>query len=252
MEPLLLLVDLQKDFLGAAGLEPVAAEVVAKAARLLAAARASGTPVVHAVTSVDAAADDRMPHWKAADRWKCVPGTPGHAAPPELAPAAGEHVVAKRFFSAFDSPELGPTLAGLGRRTLVVAGVHLHGFVRATVLDAYARGFSAVVAEDTVGSDDPLHAAVTRRYLDGRAARFAPVEVADVGSVWNLGFPATKFRRMRLTPCSEAPWRRHVLRAGRWRALRWEKRQPPLWRLADLLGAGRRSPERSRPTSASR
>jgi nicotinamidase-related amidase len=75
MKPLLLLVDLQKDFLGAAGLEPVAAEVVAKAARLLAAARAGGMPVVHAVTSVGAAPDDRMPHWKAADRWKCVPGT---------------------------------------------------------------------------------------------------------------------------------------------------------------------------------
>jgi acyl-CoA reductase-like NAD-dependent aldehyde dehydrogenase len=233
MKPLLLLVDLQKDFLGAAGLEPVAAEVVAKAARLLAGARASGVPVVHAVTSVDVAADDRMPHWKAADRWKCVPGTPGHAAPPELAPEAGEPVVAKRFFSAFDAPELGPVLADSGADTLIVAGVHLHGCVRATVLDAYARGFSVVVAEDAVGSDDPLHAAVTRRYLDGRAARFAQVEelLAAIGGGSEVSG--------RVEGVSEVAGVVATARfAGRhWRALSWEKRQAPLWRMADLLGA---------------
>ncbi len=200
MKPLLLLVDLQNDFLSAPGLEPAAAEVVGKAARLLAGARASGVPVIHGVTSVDAAADDRMPHWKALGRWKCVPGTPGHAGPPELAPAAGEQIVSKRFFSAFDAPELAPALAGSGADTLIVAGVHLHGCVRATVLDAYARGMSVVVAEDAVGSDDPLHAAVTRRYLDGRAARFAPVEellaaFAPGSRSEIFGFSAAKLRR---------------------------------------------------------
>jgi len=233
MKPLLLLVDLQKDFLGAAGLEPVAAEVVAKAARLLAGARERGVPVVHAVTSVDAAADDRMPHWKAADRWKCVPGTPGHAAPPELAPASGERVVAKRFFSAFDAPELDSVLAGSGADTLIIAGVHLHGCVRATVLDAYARRFSVVVAEDAVGSDDPLHAAVTRRYLDGRAARFAPVEELLAAISGGSDVPA------RIESVSEVAGVVGAARfAGRhWRALSSEKRQAPLWRMADLLGA---------------
>ena len=33
-------------------------------------ARERGVPVVHAVTSVDPAADDRMPHWKARRRWQ--------------------------------------------------------------------------------------------------------------------------------------------------------------------------------------
>ncbi len=248
MKPLLLLVDLQKDFLGAAGLEPAAAEVVAKAARLLAGARASGVPVVHAMTSVDAAADDRMPHWKAADRWKCVPGTPGHAAPPELAPEAGEPVVAKRFFSAFDAPELGPVLAGSGADTLIVAGVHLHGCVRATVLDAYARGFAVVVAEDAVGSDDPLHAAVTRRYLDGRAARFATVEelLAAIGGGSEVSGPWRACRRLRVwwlpralpagtgAPC---PGRSARPRCGAWPTCSVPR--PNGW------------PGRSRPTSAS-
>jgi acyl-CoA reductase-like NAD-dependent aldehyde dehydrogenase/nicotinamidase-related amidase len=174
MRPLLLLVDLQNDFLDSAGLEPAALEVVRGAARLLSGARAQGVPVIHAVTSVDPAEDTRMPHWKARGRWICLRGTTGHAPPPELAPLEGEAVVSKTFFSAFSAPALDQALADAGADTLWLAGVHLHGCVRATALDAYQRGFSVWVAEDAVGSDDPLHAALTRRYLEPRAARFAP------------------------------------------------------------------------------
>jgi acyl-CoA reductase-like NAD-dependent aldehyde dehydrogenase/nicotinamidase-related amidase len=176
MKPLLLLVDLQNDYLAASGLEPAAGEVVRAAARLLDGARARGIRVAHARTSIDPDADDRMPHWKTNGRWICVRGTPGEAPPPVLAARAGEEVVTKRFFSAFGSPRLEPLLASTAADTLLVAGVHLHGCVRATVLDAYERGLTVWIAEDAVASDDPLHAAVTRRYLEGRAARFAPGE----------------------------------------------------------------------------
>ena len=176
MRPIVLLVDLQNDFLNAPGLEPAGAAVVRQAERLLAGARDAAVPVIHVVTSVDASADDRMPHWKTFGRWRCIRGTPGQAAPPGLSPVYGEPTVSKTFFSAFSSPRLDPALAAAGADTLIVAGVHLHGCVRATVLDAYQRGFAVWVAEDAVGSDDPLHAAVTRRYLEGRAAQFAPVE----------------------------------------------------------------------------
>ncbi len=176
MNPLLLLVDLQNDYLAAPGLEPAAGEIVRGAAHLLEGARARGVPVVHAVTSVDPRTDDRMPHWKARGRWICVRGTPGEAPPRELAPRDGEPVVSKTFFSAFGSPRLAAALEGARADTLVVAGLYLHGCVRATVLDAYERGYEVWIAEDAIGSDDPLHAAVTRRYLEGRAARFAPVE----------------------------------------------------------------------------
>ena len=120
--------------------------------------------------------DDRMPHWKARGRWMCVRGTPGQASPSEVSPRAGETVVEKTFFSAFAGPGLDRVLGSVGADTVFVAGVHLHGCVRATILDAYQRGLEVWVAEDAVGSDDPLHAAVTRRYLEGRAARFAPAE----------------------------------------------------------------------------
>ena len=176
MRALLLLIDLQNDFLEAAALEPARPDVIRRAARLLAAARDADVPVIHCVTSVDPDRDDRMPHWKAAGRWSCVRGSRGHAAPAELAPRAGEKIVEKTFFSGFSAEALAAAIAEARADTVVLAGVHLHGCIRATALDAYAAGLDAWIAEDATASDDPLHAAVTRRYLDGRAARFATVE----------------------------------------------------------------------------
>ena len=173
MRPTLLLVDLQQDFLRAESLTPAAGQILERAAALLRSCRELGVPVIHVWTSVDPHDDRRMPHWKAAARWACVVGSEGHAPPAELAPTEAEAVVHKTFYSGFDDPQLEARLAASGCDTVLVAGLYLHGCVRATVLDAYRRGLTVYVAEDAVGSDDPLHAAITRRYLEGRAATFA-------------------------------------------------------------------------------
>jgi len=176
MKPALLLVDLQRDYLAAAGLEPAAGQVTERAASLLDGCRRAGVPVIHVWTTVRRADDRRMPHWRAEGRWRCEEGTPGHAPPPALAPRPGEAIVHKTDFSAFGAPDLDAILERHGVDTLLVAGVHLHACVRATVLDAYARRLTLWVADDAVASDDPLHAAITREYLAARAARFRPVD----------------------------------------------------------------------------
>jgi alpha-ketoglutaric semialdehyde dehydrogenase len=174
VKPLLLLIDLQRDFLAAPGLEPPAGRIVEGAAALLERARAAGIPVVHAWTTVERSLDRRMPHWKTSDRWICVRGTEGHAPPARLLPRRGESVVEKTFFSPFSVAELDRIIAASGCDTLLLAGIHLHGCLRAAALDAYARGLEVRIAEDAVGSDDPLHAAVTQRYLEARGLRFCP------------------------------------------------------------------------------
>lgn len=176
MKPVLLLIDLQNDFLRSRRLEPSAGALVDRAAALVRGCRIRRVPVVHVRTSVNPADDRRMPHWKLANRWACVVGTQGHDAPEALRPAADDAVVHKTFFSAFSDGALDRILLSLGADTVLVAGVHLHGCVRATVLDAYQRGFAVFAAADAVASDDPLHAAVTQRYLEKRAARFLVVE----------------------------------------------------------------------------
>src|ERR1700704_3522237 len=63
VKPVLLLVDLQNDFLRRSGLVPHPASVVTAAANLLAACRFAGVPIVHVWSTVTQEADNRMLHW---------------------------------------------------------------------------------------------------------------------------------------------------------------------------------------------
>jgi acyl-CoA reductase-like NAD-dependent aldehyde dehydrogenase/nicotinamidase-related amidase len=175
MKPLLVLVDLQCDYLSSAAIEPAAGTVVERAARLLSWCRERPMPVAHVWTTVTRQPDNRMPHWKQAGRWCCEAGTPGHEPPSPLAPRAGEAVIHKTFFSGFTSSHFPDLVRDSGVDTLIVAGIHLHACVRQTVLDAYQSGLAVWVAEDAVGSDDPIHAAITRRYLEARGVRFVSI-----------------------------------------------------------------------------
>lgn len=176
MNPVLLLVDLQNDYLGAPGLEPGRGYIVERAAALLHGCRELAMPVIHIWTTVSRNDDRRMPHWKRAGRWICEAGTPGHALPESLQPRDGERVVHKTSFSAFSNPELEAQLRELKADTIIVAGVHIHACVRQTALDAAERSYDVWIAQDAVGSDDPVHGAITRRYLASRVAHFADVE----------------------------------------------------------------------------
>lgn len=175
MNPVLVLVDLQQDFLGRPGLEPPAPRITAGASTLLNGCRARSVPVAHVQTVIRADGTDRMPHWKRSDHWECVEGTPGVLPPPALAPAPGEAIVRKPVFSGFGNPELGQMLESLRIDTVIVAGIYLHGCVRSTVLDAYERGYEVWVASDATGSTEPAHAEHTQSWLGSRAARFLPV-----------------------------------------------------------------------------
>ncbi len=179
MRTVLLLVDLQNDFLQRPGLLPSLDDLVPSVAALLARARVEGMPVAHVRTRVQADGSDCMPHWRQAGTLECVAGTPGELAPPAFTALETEPIFFKRFFSGFGNPELETWLQQEAVTALWVAGVYTHGCVRATVMDAYERGYQVTVVEDAIASTEPLHARITRDYLDGRAARFLPA--------WRLG-----------------------------------------------------------------
>lgn len=178
MKPALVLVDVQRDYLGHPDLTPAADELVAALAGLLAEARARAWPVFHVQTRVRADASDAMPHWRAPGRLLCVEGSEGAQAPAALTPQPGEAVVVKRFYSGFEGGGLTDGLRGAGADTVIVGGVHTHACVRATVTDAYAEGFQVFLPADGVASYDADHAARTLDWLEGRAARCLPV--ADI------------------------------------------------------------------------
>ena len=172
MKPVLLLVDLQNDFLRVGDLEPHPASIVAAAADLLNVCRTSAVPVVHVWSTVNRSGDNRMPHRRKNDDWMCLEDSAGHACPDSLRPHKKEPIIHKTFFSAFSTRELDLVLHDLRVDALMIAGVHLHACVRATALDAYAKGYRVVVIEDSVASNDPVHATITKRYLQDRSMIF--------------------------------------------------------------------------------
>ena len=167
----LLLVDVQNDYLAHAGLYPDRSSLIAAVGRLLALARARGWPVFHVQTRASPDGSNWMPHWHAQGRGLCIEGSAGAESPPEARPAPGETVLAKSHYSAFQNPELAPLLERSGVERLVVAGVHSHACIRASVTDAYAHGLNVVLPIEAIGSYDPEHGALALEWLDGRAAR---------------------------------------------------------------------------------
>ena len=127
--------------------------------RLLAAARAAGTPVVHTVgapfgSGVGRAAQRTAPDGPEADhlrreQWR-------NAIIDPLAPRQGELTVAKARASAFFGTPLDAYLRTLGVESLIVAGESTSGCVRASVVDAYSLGFDVVVAEEGTFDRSPL------------------------------------------------------------------------------------------------
>ena len=160
----LLLIDLQEDYLARPGLSPAREMLVQHVAAALADARASGMPVFHIRTD----GGDPMPHRRPMP--EVVPGTPGAAPPSDLVEHPGEMLFTKRFFSAFDAPDLDAALRAAGVTRLRLAGLHTHACIHATALDAYARGFEVELDEALVASDSPAHAGESLRWLGTRAA----------------------------------------------------------------------------------
>jgi acyl-CoA reductase-like NAD-dependent aldehyde dehydrogenase/nicotinamidase-related amidase len=169
----LLLLDLQNDFLERPGLSPDPAALCARAAWLLGGFRERRLPIAHAYTVTRGDGSDRMPHWQRRGVFACVEGSRGAAPPAPLAPRQNELVCRKQHYDAFADPRLAAWLREHGIRRLVLAGLYLHACVRSTALAGYERGFEVCVVEDAVGTTEPLHGELTRRWLAERAACFA-------------------------------------------------------------------------------
>lgn len=158
----LLLIDLQRDFcspdgvMGRAGedLAAIGAAVTA-AARLLAAARATGMQVIHVRAEYgerDASEVSLLASHTASGTACCHPGTPGAGFMPEVASRPGEWIVTKRRFSAFVDTRLELLLRSNGIRSLLVGGVATQCCVESTVRDASMRDYYVVVAREAVAA----------------------------------------------------------------------------------------------------
>ncbi|OWT80713.1 MULTISPECIES: isochorismatase family protein [unclassified Achromobacter] len=117
------------------------AEVLAAVNGLVERARIAQVPVIW----VRHADEDLKP---GSEAWQIVA---------ELAPAAGEPMVEKRYRDAFEDTELEQILAKLGIGKLFVTGAQTDMCIRSTLHGALVRGYDATLVSDAHTTDDMTH-----------------------------------------------------------------------------------------------
>ncbi len=108
-----------------------------------------------------------------------LPGTPGMAMVPELAPTPDEAVLDKITMSAFEGTYLAIAMRDLGLDSFLICGVAMEIGIEPTVRHGTDLGFVPIVVEDACGHG---HAEAAQRSLDG--LRFSgDAVITDVAAV---------------------------------------------------------------------
>jgi len=144
--------------------------------RLLAAGRAKGIPIVFTTTAyaVTDGPNTDMGIWHHKIPVEVLKlGSDAVAIDERIAPEPGEHVIVKKFASAFHGTYLAGFLRAAGVDTVIVTGVTMAGCVRHTVEDAIGLGFRPIVVRECVG--DRVAGAVEWNLFD-IDAKFGDVE----------------------------------------------------------------------------
>ena len=174
----LVMIDCQREYVDGRLALPGIGSALAEGARLLAAAREAGTPVVHVVHHGPPGGGLFDPQGDYAD------------IAPEVAPEAGEPRIVKSKPNAFAGTTLDEVLKGLDRTELIVAGFMTHMCVSSTVRAALDLGYRCTVVDGAAATRDlpdgrggvvPAEA-LHRASLAALADRFAVV-VADAAAL---------------------------------------------------------------------
>ncbi|HJV89682.1 MAG TPA: cysteine hydrolase family protein [Holophagaceae bacterium] len=141
-QAVLLLVDVQREYVdGAVPIEGVQGSL-AQIRTLVGRARELKAPVVH------------VQHVNRPGAALFNPEGPFVKPPAGLEPAAGEAVVPKRFINSFHDTELAAVLERLGRKQVVIVGYGTHMCVSSAAREASERGFQVTVVAGATGSRD--------------------------------------------------------------------------------------------------
>jgi len=131
-------------------------DCLTSASRVLEAARASSTMVIHTKVVLGPEALDAGVFVKKIPALKAYIGeNQTNELMAEVAPLASELVIVKQYASAFLGTSLSSTLQASGVDTLIITGVSTSGCVRATGVDAIQYGFIPKVVRDAVGDRGP-------------------------------------------------------------------------------------------------
>ncbi len=155
MKPVLLVIDVQNEYFAPHGqwVLPEGERALARIQALLAAARDSGTPVIHIT-------HERL----GATSGVFVPGSVGVQMREGIDVRPGEVVIRKHFPGAFTQTPLDAHLRHLGADTVVVTGYMTHLCCDTTSRQASERGYRVLFASDATATRDLTVNGVTVPY----------------------------------------------------------------------------------------
>jgi len=170
----LIIQDMQNDVIGEEGAfaetgapaHAASQNVVANVARLAAAAREAGAPIVHIHYVVEPGAAElrqNAPLFRGVREGNAlVRGSWGAAPVAGVEPQAGDHVIEKLRMNGFFGTRLDALLRGLGIETLVIAGCYTNLSIEHTARHGADAGYEIVVVSDgtSTTSDEWQHAAL--------------------------------------------------------------------------------------------
>ena len=171
MRPILLPIDLQKDFRAKFALLKPPGRFDDDVTALLRFFRERRLPILHLHTIHKRDGSTWTLHMKRGGFRICMEGTEGVEELDAAKRLPAEPVIYKTRWSAFFGTDLGERLRDGGYDTLVLAGFLSHACIRVTAIDAYQRDYDVIIARDCVDSYDALHERITFDYLSRYAAR---------------------------------------------------------------------------------
>ena len=151
----LLMIDVQRDFWTEAHARRAPC-FPRRAADLLAFCRQRGLEIFHLRSRFARDRSDWMPPFQIRGDIPCLAGSGGEQTLPFAAERAGESVLIKHTFDAFQSTAIADRLRAAGKRIVLVAGLETSYCVQLTAASACQRGFLPLVVEDAC-ADDPAH-----------------------------------------------------------------------------------------------
>jgi nicotinamidase-related amidase len=168
-----------------------AAPIVPNVARLAAAARRAGVPVVHttAVRRADGRGSNQNARLFMATRRSPRPISPGSSEAeivPEIEVEEADIVLPRiHGLSPMHATGLDPVLRNLGVRTIVAAGVSINVAITNLVFDAVNAGYQVVIARDAVAGLPPEYVEAVFAHTLGLLATVTTT--AEVVAVWERG-----------------------------------------------------------------
>lgn len=181
----LLIHDMQNYFLGAFSrdAEPIAT-AVANIAAIAAACRSRGMPVFYTAQNGN---QDRRDRGLQADIWG-----PGMSDAPEqqaivgdLKPEAGDFVLTKHRYSAFQRSNLEPLMRARGRNQIIITGVYAHIGCMMTAAEAFQLDIEPFIVADAVADFSREQHDLALNWIAGRCG--VPITTAHLMSVMKEG-----------------------------------------------------------------